>query len=280
MLFPSLSSAGISTQCISYIKERSIKYQRELEIESDLYHGNIYALTPFTENLNQHRIYTAEVYNHRSGRNLKALLKPRQYGDAGGYGRTPMEYVAYYLNRILKMDYIPPIAYRNASIPGVHEGSVHYFVNNAKLLFETPKEDWGMNPELVKSDHRILNVLLKNPDGHYKNILFGEHWRDASLKPVFVDYSASFKGGEVIRMDHYAAMGTGHKDYSVNVISERTYKALKNLTKTDLSHLIKEGFITELEVLRLLETSKGIIKYFDNLAKTKDPREVILKAYN
>jgi hypothetical protein len=43
---------------------------------------------------------------------VRAIYKPRVYGDAGGWHRTPMEYVAYRLNRLLGLDLVPPVAYR------------------------------------------------------------------------------------------------------------------------------------------------------------------------
>lgn len=43
---------------------------------------------------------------------VRAIYKPRVYGDAGGWHRTPMEWVAYRLNLLLGLDYVPPVAYR------------------------------------------------------------------------------------------------------------------------------------------------------------------------
>ena len=46
---------------------------------------------------------------------MRAIYKPRAYGDAGGWHRTPMEWVAYRLNVLLGLDYVPPVAYRQAA---------------------------------------------------------------------------------------------------------------------------------------------------------------------
>lgn len=43
---------------------------------------------------------------------MRAIYKPRVYGDAGGWHRTPMEWVAYRLNLLLGLDLVPPTAYR------------------------------------------------------------------------------------------------------------------------------------------------------------------------
>ncbi len=43
---------------------------------------------------------------------VRAIYKPRVYGDAGGWHRTPMEWVAYRLNLLLGLDLVPPVAYR------------------------------------------------------------------------------------------------------------------------------------------------------------------------
>jgi hypothetical protein len=47
-----------------------------------------------------------------TGRRLRAIFKPRMLGDAGGWHRAPMEWVAYRLNLMLGMDLVPPVAYR------------------------------------------------------------------------------------------------------------------------------------------------------------------------
>lgn len=46
---------------------------------------------------------------------MRAVFKPRVEGDAEGWHRAPIEWVAYELNLMLGMDYVPPVAYRQAS---------------------------------------------------------------------------------------------------------------------------------------------------------------------
>ena len=53
---------------------------------------------------------------------MRAIYKPRVYGDAGGWHRTPMEWVAYRLNLLLGLDFVPPVAYRCASPGGARPG--------------------------------------------------------------------------------------------------------------------------------------------------------------
>jgi hypothetical protein len=57
-------------------------------------------------------IAALQVRDPHSGRQLQALFKPRIKGDADGWHRVPMEWVAYQLNLMLGMDYVPPVAYR------------------------------------------------------------------------------------------------------------------------------------------------------------------------
>lgn len=54
----------------------------------------------------------AQLQDPSSARRVRAIYKPRVYGDAGGWHRTPMEWVAYRLNLLLGLDLVPPTAYR------------------------------------------------------------------------------------------------------------------------------------------------------------------------
>ena len=54
----------------------------------------------------------AQLQDPNTAVRVRAIYKPRVYGDAGGWHRTPMEWVAYRLNLLLGLDYVPPVAYR------------------------------------------------------------------------------------------------------------------------------------------------------------------------
>jgi hypothetical protein len=53
-----------------------------------------------------------QLQDPHTAQRVRAIYKPRVYGDAGGWHRTPMEWVAYRLNLLLGMDLVPPVAYR------------------------------------------------------------------------------------------------------------------------------------------------------------------------
>ena len=56
-----------------------------------------------------------QLQDPQTAQRVRAIYKPRAYGDAGGWHRTPMEWVAYRLNVLLGLDYVPPVAYRQAA---------------------------------------------------------------------------------------------------------------------------------------------------------------------
>jgi hypothetical protein len=41
---------------------------------------------------------------------VEALFKPKVEGDADGWHRAPVELIAYELNLMLGMDYVPPVS--------------------------------------------------------------------------------------------------------------------------------------------------------------------------
>lgn len=53
-----------------------------------------------------------QLQDPATARRVRAIYKPRVYGDADGWHRTPMEFVAYRLNLLLGLDLVPPTAYR------------------------------------------------------------------------------------------------------------------------------------------------------------------------
>lgn len=91
---------------------------------------------------------------------VQAMVKPREPGDFDGWHRTPIERVAYLLNLLLGLDYVPPTVYRqHLEVEGRHYadgGAVIYFVDSLKLLEEVPEGDWGIGKRSLMSDTRVL----------------------------------------------------------------------------------------------------------------------------
>ena len=139
-----------------------------------------------------HPCYRLRVECHRgTGAAIEAVFKPKIEGDGDGWHRASMEYVAYKLSRMLGMDLVPPAAYRTGGIEldykTFDEGAFMYWVDDAKELeqvgdFGAATRDgcWGegVDPRVVLSDTRVLDVLLQNSDRHSGHFLFGRHWTE------------------------------------------------------------------------------------------------------
>ena len=139
-----------------------------------------------------HPCYRLRVECHKgTGAAIEAVFKPKIEGDGDGWHRASMEYVAYKLSRMLGMDLVPPAAYRTGGIEldykTFDEGAFMYWVDDAKELdqvggFEAATRDgcWGdsVDPRVVLSDTRVLDVLLQNSDRHQGHFLFGRHWTE------------------------------------------------------------------------------------------------------
>ena len=139
-----------------------------------------------------HPCYRLRLECHRgTGAAIDAVFKPKIEGDGDGWHRASMEYVAYKLSRMLGMDLVPPAAYRTGGIEldykKFDEGAFMYWVDDAKELaqvgdFEAAARDgcWGegVDPRVVLSDTRVLDVLLQNSDRHSGHFLFGRHWTE------------------------------------------------------------------------------------------------------
>jgi hypothetical protein len=163
-------------------------------ITADLFNGEIIYIERFSENDNKHSLYrvTMQGKDPYTGelRTRDAFFKPRVFGDDGGFARAPMEYVGYFLNRLLEMDYVCPTAYRrglNIEIDGQKftEGAFILKAPDFKPLADLPNEKFPVHHDGVISDNRVLNVLLKNQDAHYWNLGLAKHWVDGNRRPVF-----------------------------------------------------------------------------------------------
>jgi hypothetical protein len=139
-----------------------------------------------------HPCYRLRIECHKgTGQAIEAVFKPKIEGDGDGWHRANMEYVAYKLSRMLGMDLVPPAAYRTGGIEldykTFEEGAFMYWVDEAKELdqvgdFGTAVSTgcWGsgVDPRVVLSDTRVLDVLLQNSDRHSGHFLFGRHWTE------------------------------------------------------------------------------------------------------
>merc|ERR1711959_759518 len=166
-----------------------------------------------------------ELEDRESGRRIKALFKPKsEEGETSGWHRVEVERVAYSLNRLLGMDYVPPSAVRKGEIlvdgKEFQEGCFTYFVEGAKQLSEVSTDLWDTSKEVFLSDTRILDVLIHNSDRHHGHFLFGKHWiqgdslsmgdQEAEMMCAFlIDHAAGFRQEACVRLDHENAFMTG-----------------------------------------------------------------------
>jgi hypothetical protein len=66
-------------------------------------------------------------------------------------------------------------------------------LQGCNLLKEFPQDSWGVDPEVLQSDTRVLDVLLHNSDRHHGHFLLGPHWALDGMLPVLIDHAASFR---------------------------------------------------------------------------------------
>lgn len=149
-----------------------------------------------------HPLYKLRLRCKETGKEIDCMFKPKIDGDGQGWHRVLMEVVAYKLNRILGMDYIPPAFYRmnrkgppcsrkdktfgdnpiQCDYKKFEEGAFIYWAQQSQTLKEVNKKNWKMSQRELLSDTRVMDVLLGNLDRHHGHFLFAEHWVDA--KPI------------------------------------------------------------------------------------------------
>lgn len=241
-------------------------------IEETLYIGKIISFRPFSAEGNKNSLYLLEIKNENSGKTLRALFKPRFYGDGGGWNRPPMEYVSYRIGLLLGLDYIPPVSYRrNVTLGNMmfSEGSIQYFVEGSKGLKNININEWGVKPELFLSNARILDVLLANPDRHIDNFLFGNHWVSNKPQPILIDQAANLKKDAHLRL---STKGPFIESTLVK-FDKKTFKLLKELNKEKLNKL--NNFLTAGEINRILHHKDGIIHRIQELIEEYGENEVL-----
>jgi len=223
-----------------------------------------------------HDSFLVELEDRESGRRIKALFKPKsEEGETSGWHRVEVERVAYSLNRLLGMDYVPPSAVRKGEIlvdgKEFHEGCFTYFVEGAKQLSEVSTDLWDTSKEVFLSDTRILDVLIHNSDRHHGHFLFGKHWiqgdslsmgdQEAEMMCAFlIDHAAGFRQEACVRLDHENAFMTG----PTRVISARTYIHLRYLTAEVLEAKLTP-YLALSEIYEVIRRKEAILDYFDGL---------------
>jgi len=243
-------------------------------ITHDLYLGHITNLKPFSKNDNRNPLFKVEIFNPSSNRKQTAIFKPRNWGDGDGWNRVPMEYVAYELNLLLGMDYIPPVAYRRNLSFGdqfFYEGAMLYFVPNAVGLKDLPESRWGDSKKLFLSDARVIDVLLQNSDRHIDNFMGGTHWNGGQFRPILIDQAASLRHGAKVSMKDNNAFNTG----ATKVVRQTTWKRLQELNFDTLKNIIGE-FVSDQEISFILGQRDYICSYFQSLIDKKGFKNVVL----
>ncbi|KAK3242913.1 hypothetical protein CYMTET_47413 [Cymbomonas tetramitiformis] len=240
-----------------------------------LKHGTIISAKP-TEHESEygHPSYSVVLRHPDTGRELEAIFKPAVEGDGDGWHRPVMEWVAYELNRMLGMDYIPPVAYRTGGVDvdfqHYEEGAFILFANNCRELREAPSGTRGIPLERLLSDTRVLDTLLHNSDRHHGHFLHGEHWSLRDLegnpmyRPVLIDHAAGFRAEAHVTMSHENAFQTG----PVKRISARTYLKLRFLDVKGIAQHFR-GVLTEKEMVELLGRRNQVLAYLDDLVETQ-----------
>jgi len=274
-LFTYLPSAFGAGEACSIVfsdleSQRNAKIAHD-SITADLFSGEIIEVRRFNENDNKHALFMVKIRatDPYTGnvRYREAFFKPRVWGDEDGWARTPMEYVGYFLNLRLKMDYVPPTAYRrglNIEMDGQKftEGSLLIKASGFRPVASFPNAKFPISHDGIISDNRILNVIMQNQDGHTWNMGTAKHWVDGKEEPIFLDFAGSMRQGTNVSMTNYPAFGN---TAPVTKVRASTLLALRQLNKADLQPLVSAGFISDGESNQMLNITKGIVAYFDGL---------------
>jgi hypothetical protein len=244
-------------------------------ITTDLFNGEVITGRAMSENGNFNTIFKVVLRNPRTGRYREAIFKPRKADDGNGWNRVPMEYVAYELNRMLGMDYVPPVAYRyGLKLAGYQfqEGALIHFVPNATVLGEFAADALPISRAAIASDSRVLNVLLQNTDAHAKNLLAGPHWADGVMRPVFIDFGASLRPGAEISLTR--ATAAGNKD-PMFWVREATLLRLHALERRTLERVIGP-FVNPDEISGILRRRDELLASFARLRRIYGDAAILL----
>ena len=242
-------------------------------ITADLFNGRIIEFEPFTKDDNKQALFRVkiEAKDPYTGqlRYREAMFKPRVWGDGDGWARAPMEYVGYNVNRLLKMDYVPPVAYRKGldlkwGEAQFTEGAFIHFSPEYVALAKLKGEAFPVIDEGVISDSRVLNVILQNKDAHNKNLGLGRHWVDGKQRPVFLDFGASLRAGTNVSVTDFPVFGNSKR---VTRIRQSTLEALRTMNFESFRKLVEAGLINEGEAWQMDKIRYGVLSHFEALIK-------------
>ena len=245
------------------------------ELVDILAHGTIVHAEPNTSSNGHHPSFRVEL-EHRGAR-AHAIFKPRIEGDGDGWHRANMEWLAYELNLMLGMDYVPPVAYRRGGIEcdyqHFEEGAFIHFVPEAVELRDVPQKDWGVPEAALLSDTRILDVLLANSDRHHGHFLHGVHWCPPHTRqPVLIDHAAAFRKEAFVTLDHENAFRTG----AVRCVSSRTYLRLRFLDARAIAARFA-GTLSTGEMRALLTRRNGVLERLDALVDSQGYENTVIE---
>lgn len=202
-----------------------------------------------------------------------AFFKPDTPESRRGKNRVEAEEAAFLLNRLLKMDLVPPtVVVENVKAGGREyaRGALSFAVSGAEKLLTAAHLDSSLEQQLFFSDARVLNVLLHNKDANDRNFLIGRHWSTGKTAPFLIDFSQSFAKDQYLSMTYYPL---GHKG-EIKVFRKSTLAGLKSLTapllREHLSHLLSEQDIND-----ILERRNGIVAYIERLQQSHQDTPIL-----
>ncbi len=173
-------------------------------------------------------------------------MKPAVEGNGNGWHRVEIEAVAYALNRLLGMDYVPPCIFRtNAECDWQRwpKSIFMYWAEGGQELQRVPLDAWaGIPSAALLSDARVIDTLIHNSDRCHDHLMMAEHWAlgearsgggsdnksavaswRGQRRPVFIDHAAGFRREARVNMTQDNAFKTG----PTTVISASTYSRLR-----------------------------------------------------
>jgi hypothetical protein len=269
-------------------------------ITNILQHGDIVNCVSLAKlNSFGHPTYKLRLRCRDTGREIDCMFKPKIAGDGDGWHQVLMELVAYKLNRVLGMDYVPPTAYRmNRKGPACSkkdtqmgnnpiqcdykefdEGAFIYWAQESQTLKEVHPEHWKTSQKQVLSDTRVMDVLLGNSDRHHGHFLFAEHWVNAKPIPeVFRNEISDDNGDRQHNNNHNNVEDMQSNHYPILIDHAA---AFRDGAWVDMTH--ENAFQTGPTLcvsaktyfrLRLLD-ARAIAKEFDGILTTSECRRLL-----
>ena len=269
-------------------------------ITNILQHGDIVNCVSLAKlNSFGHPTYKLRLRCRDTGREIDCMFKPKIAGDGDGWHQVLMELVAYKLNRVLGMDYVPPTAYRmNRKGPACSkkdtqmgnnpiqcdykefdEGAFIYWAQESQTLKEVHPEHWKTSQKQVLSDTRVMDVLLGNSDRHHGHFLFAEHWVNAKPIPeVFKNEISDDNGDRQHNSNHNNVEDMQSNHYPILIDHAA---AFRDGAWVDMTH--ENAFQTGPTLcvsaktyfrLRLLD-ARAIAKEFDGILTTSECRRLL-----